>query len=63
MIYGADADLIMLGLLTQLKNVLIFREEMKLSKEASAAANRVLNPPNFLIINISMIRECLDLEF
>lgn len=36
---------------------------MKLSREASAAANRVLHSPNFLIINISMIRECLDLEF
>ncbi|CAD8183733.1 unnamed protein product [Paramecium pentaurelia] len=63
MIYGADADLIMLGLLTQLKNVLIIREDLKFKQVASAAANRVIKIPEFLVINISMVREYLDLEF
>ncbi|CAK76108.1 unnamed protein product (macronuclear) [Paramecium tetraurelia] len=63
MIYGADADLIMLGLLTQLKNVLIIREDLKFKQTASAAANRVVKIPEFLVINISIVREYLDLEF
>lgn len=39
-IYGGDADLIMLGLSTHIKNFCLLREDMVFSKEVSVGAKR-----------------------
>lgn len=63
MIYGADADLIMLGLSTQLRYMCILREFMKFAHEVPTAAQRTMYQPQFQVINLSMVREYMDLEY
>jgi 5'-3' exonuclease len=62
-IYGADADLIMLGLTTHLKYICILREEMFYKPELSQAAKRLSEEPIFQIIQLNILREYIDLEY
>lgn len=63
MIYGADADLIMLGLLTRIKYMSIVREIMKFSHATLTAVNRDPMEPEFELININIVREYIDKEY
>lgn len=62
-IYGADADLIMLGLTTHLPNLVIFREICEWKKPVSRAAKRDISKTEYEFVYINMVREYMDLEF
>ncbi|EAS07144.2 XRN 5'-3' exonuclease amine-terminal protein (macronuclear) [Tetrahymena thermophila SB210] len=62
-IYGADADLIMLGLSTHIKYVSILREEMKFQPPVSRAAKRDRESVTFQMIYLNIVREYMELEY
>ncbi|KAL4436223.1 hypothetical protein ABPG74_018207 [Tetrahymena malaccensis] len=62
-IYGADADLIMLGLSTHIKYVSILREEMKFQPPVSRAAKRDRESISFQMIYLNIVREYMELEY
>lgn len=62
-IYGNDADLIMLGLSSHLKNVIIFRESFVFKKKFSRGAKRYLDPATYELLNLNILRDCFELEF
>lgn len=62
-IYGLDADLIMLGLVTHEPYLSILREEVLFGKDANKASKMALEQQNFYLIHISLVREYLKLEF
>ncbi|KAH9063988.1 exonuclease II [Lactarius vividus] len=62
-LYGLDADLIMLGLLSHDPHFCLLREEVKFGP---AARKRNITGPesiNFYLLHLSLMREYLDLEF
>jgi 5'-3' exoribonuclease 1 len=63
-LYGLDADLIMLGLLSHDPHFCLLREEVKFGP-AAKRKNLVGNPEsiNFYLLHLSLLREYLDLEF
>lgn len=64
-IYGGDSDLVMLGLMTHLPNLMVLRESFPkmVKKIVSSATKRHSDPPKFEVIFISILREYLSLEF
>lgn len=62
-IYGNDADLIMLSLCSHLQNILILRETFVFKKKFNRGAKRFQENPKFEIVNIKVLRDCLETEF
>ncbi|THH31525.1 hypothetical protein EUX98_g2669 [Antrodiella citrinella] len=61
-LYGLDADLIMLGLLSHDPHFCLLREEVKFGPSKSKA-NKSLDSINFYLLHLALMREYLDLEF
>ncbi|KAM6490715.1 exonuclease II [Amanita muscaria] len=62
-LYGLDADLIMLGLLSHDPHFCLLREEVKFGPSARKKGNTSLEAINFYLLHLSLLREYLDLEF
>lgn len=62
-LYGLDADLIMLGLLSHDPHFCLLREEVKFGPAAKKKGNISLENLNFYLLHLSLMREYLDLEF
>ncbi|KAG6889401.1 hypothetical protein C0992_005394 [Termitomyces sp. T32_za158] len=62
-LYGLDADLIMLGLLSHDPHFCLLREEVKFGPSSRKKGNTSLESMNFYLLHLSLMREYLDLEF
>ncbi|KAJ7067517.1 exonuclease II, partial [Mycena amicta] len=62
-LYGLDADLIMLSLLSHDPHFCLLREEVKFGPSRNKRANASLEATNFYLLHLSLMREYLDLEF
>ncbi|ODO06774.1 hypothetical protein I350_04133 [Cryptococcus amylolentus CBS 6273] len=60
-LYGLDADLIMLGLLSHDPHFCLLREEVVFGRKSKK--NTELANANFFLLHISLLREYLNLEF
>ncbi|KAA1070660.1 hypothetical protein PGT21_020445 [Puccinia graminis f. sp. tritici] len=60
-VYGLDADLIMLGLLSHDPHFCLLREEVKFSAQKSSSKG--LENQRFYLLHISLVRDYLDWEF
>lgn len=62
-LYGLDADLIMLGLLSHDPHFCLLREEVLFGPAREKAKNKGLESTNFYLMHLSLLREYLDIEF
>ncbi|KAF5326675.1 hypothetical protein D9619_004005 [Psilocybe cf. subviscida] len=62
-LYGLDADLIMLGLLSHDPHFCLLREEVKFGPASRKKGSTSLEAINFYLLHLSLMREYLDLEF
>uniref|UniRef100_A0A060TFW6 5'-3' exoribonuclease 1 n=1 Tax=Blastobotrys adeninivorans TaxID=409370 RepID=A0A060TFW6_BLAAD len=60
-LYGLDADLIMLGLLSHDPHFALLREEVTFGRPAKKA--KELTEQRFFLLHLSLVREYLELEF
>lgn len=60
-IYGLDADLVMLGLLSHDPHFCLLREEVTFGRQAKKS--KELEHQNFYLLHLCLVREYLELEF
>lgn len=61
-LYGLDADLVMLGLLSHDPHFALLREEVTFGKQ-NHKRSKTLDSQNFYLMHLSLMREYLDMEF